>query len=1303
MDSRKDESPQVIPKAPVDDISPDAVPNSKKQLTNADLYQPVSDFTAIPVDTSFSNEAHEFFNGSTISPAVNQKPFVPEAGFGKSISQGFQAVNDLSLMYNYQNSNFGSDNPLDDPVPADWDIKEAAKQYSNIDSKYAGYMLDANGPKDLQRRYYNVLDRMYNDSLYEKGSMWGHAAGMIAGGILSPTSWIPLGIEAKSARLSVRLAQDIPKIIPGIAVASVTHEAIAQTNDIAGNLEDFAINSFRDTIFGTAFMGTAMGIGHGYTAGKIWDTRRTVNILYNDIELIPQIKPDSSFSHLKAVGTDGSVSAAKVDNAQQFANSQMAKDGMFAIPILGGWLGKGSELINPIVRGLNSHYQVMRGYVDRAGDHGIATEGTNAGIASPEKFEVKMANLNGENKQLMWWLHGLHLERNGLDSAKRVRSGIAETKMKMTKDEAYVSPNDFMGEIEGVIINDVPSKHSTVNEAAAAMILKMDESYKRYREAFDLPESWLPPKTARGYLSRVYDLDKMLTHQKEFVDVVSAYLKTADEEIESYMKPVRDLKEAYLAAKESHLDYIKDKSLSEDQIETSVKAIKALKKKHLDEEARVQDRIRSDESLRIHAEDIMALSSTESKKLIKILKPLNAAKRGVKTEQTVLDGVNFDIVKTKGSLAESKNREAIDSLTARLQELNDKVPELEENIRVAKESRDTEYLKLQDSARDGKIDRIYYENDKGAIKFKDPKDKLKFRKIYESDAHRTKSAASYHASIMNHTAEQTNVQVLSALLGRKGESPLKKRSLLVPDHILYEGDFLSKNLGVNVANYRNLLGRRTFMKEVYGDITMDGGQEGIVEQLRQEYLGNVDTINRHLDHAKRKGTEKDVKKWEKALRKENKLFASTKDDMSHFHKKMMGEASGTQKQREFTSILRNFAVSIKLGAVPLTQISDMMAIPMKHGIWPTIKHGLMPMLRNIKNLIASGKGEKYVKYAPHAHLGLNQTLMAHQERTWAGSAQPYTPMYGKLVNGMESLAHMSQNFAGTNQVDNVLQETIAGIYQSEVMEWMHDFKAGKLKPRDKQKLLIYGIQPEKWADRFINGWKEAGSDGNGFGGFNSRFWEWSDNEALLKMQESIQRSVRDTVIRGGMFDSPFALDNPYIGTMFMFKRWVMGSMTRYTIPLMQKPDSEKLVGAMLMFAAGTMVTPLRRIARGQDPIQDEDNMVLNGLIDGGALTLPMDFIETANVLMGGSLMKDIKNDRYRQRSVAGLVAGPMGSIGDDIGHVIMMVAKGQANQQDLNRFARLIPLLQSWQLRGFSNKMVESTGLPETAAQASKQ
>ena len=164
--------------------------------------------SAFPIEMPYEDQYHEYFQGQTLKPNF---PEDKEAvGTFESIKQGFNAVNDLSLIYNYQSTQAGMDNPLYDPVPPGWKPADDEDAFHGIDDIWKGYLLAATSPKDLKRRQYKALEYIQNEKRYENGSMLGHAIGLLTGGIVSPSTWIPLGAEIKAARLSQRLIERYP-------------------------------------------------------------------------------------------------------------------------------------------------------------------------------------------------------------------------------------------------------------------------------------------------------------------------------------------------------------------------------------------------------------------------------------------------------------------------------------------------------------------------------------------------------------------------------------------------------------------------------------------------------------------------------------------------------------------------------------------------------------------------------------------------------------------------------------------------------------------------------------------------------------------------------------------------------------------------------------------------------------------------------------------------------------------------------------------------------------------------------------
>lgn len=1243
--------------------------------------------SALPLDINFVPNNPMTYQGNvqSIHPDEaneNKKPFeigIKEnpyhAGVFETAKAEFKSTSTLVNDANKFDQLLQDQNPMDDVVPTNWKPTDDMSAFNGITSKYLSFIMGSSGPKDQRKRYNHVLDLQANDKLIDNGSVLGMLLGGFAGAspLGSPESIIPIAGQVKYARYAPTILNSMARAVPGVALGSAAYNANINATKDAGNLENFVVNTFADTVFGTVFSGAIAGASRVIDSGALWDLRKTLNPIYHGIDFKVKVNPEGEFKGYQAVDTTGSLSAAQVNYAQDFADSTFAKTGLFKIPYFGEGALKFFGVFNPLVRMINSPYQSVRGFADRTADHSFITEGNLQGKAAPQRFENLMNQLSGSNRSIYSQIDGLHLVRNGLDIGLRATNPLKKVTAHFTKND-YISKEQFGSEIRNVIINGNPSEHGAVNEAASLLRTSMDESYKAYRKAYDLPEDWLPPKTAEGYLMRVYDTPYMTLHENEWKDVISGYLKQADQEIETHLQPIREL--------ESHI-----KLANKQEVPLLKSRLNSLQES-------LQNEIRANPDLRIHAEDWRALSANEAKEIQTLTKPIEDIQKLIEEQKKVISSFK----KVKGE----NNKAALDMERSKLKELEDSHFQEEE--------------KIQERIHSGEIKNNLYDRIPGSqrYKLKDVNNRLKFREVHESDYHRQQAAKAYYDTIMNQTPEQTINQVLGKLTGESRADPTYQRTLLVPDKILYENNFLSNDIGSNVINYRNVLGRRTFLKTVFNDLSVEGDIQPIIENVNKEHQSFREPLNNKLAEIKeeRKNPEADQKlldeqekKVKKALAKESSRFNTAIEQMNLTYSKMMGHKVGSKTAEKYKSMIMSYTAAIRLGFVPFSMLSDLGGNILQHGMWPFIRDGLIPSIESLGGALKTKDSEALRNAAPHVHLALQDVLMGYADKNFGGQSQPYINMGNKVANGLENIAHLSSNLAGTNYFENGLQHITASIMQSKVMKSMVDFKKGELSKKDLQGLLKYSLDPKEWSDRFIAAFEKNGADKTKLGGYQSNFWKWDDLEASNKMSDTVFRGVKDTVIQRGMLDAPFFMDNPLGAIIMGFKGWTFASLTRYVIPAMQQADGQKLMGISFMLAMGALVSPTRRIASGKDPYPDDatpQQIFWAAFQDSGFFSFFGDVLSDMNLISGGTLLGSLKNDRYRDRTMAG-VLGPAAGVANDLYSILGSMWSGEVNQADVNKMVRLIPFTQITQFRALSNKLVESLDLPKTRGQARKQ
>lgn len=1259
----------------------------------------------IPTEIKYDENYSTFFDGTATHPLAPEPTLKP--GFLETVGHTVLNEGEITRAYTYLKQKHEDSLPLYDPHDPDWSPKSNEAMMVGIWHKNQGRILAASGPKDQERRYYDILDAQAQEEFYRNGSFAAH---LVGGGLaltppFSPSMLIFGGIAAKYGAVAPSFLEGFSELSSGIAVQSLVHNAWNQTLSQNGNMQDFIDGFYNDTIAGVALIGGGLGLSKAFTGWQAYRARGTLKLVQDGIDPTPVLNTDGEMTRVMARST--SAGAAEVKAAEEYLNSNMVKSGLFGIPIAGNMIGKGAAKFNPIFRMMNSEFPHVAGIIDRVADHGIVTERNAAGFASPVKFENILDTYQAETTNAFAQIKALYLERNGIDISNPVYNKVQEMKASYM-DTGYVTPEKFQGEIDSALRTKESSSHAAVNDAVAIIRPLIDTPYKRWRELENLPEEILDPLTAEGYSMRVYNTNEMENRQIDWEDLVSESLAKQDAVIESLNKPINDYRDYIKSAERDHIELSK-RGATNEEVAKSAENIALLKKELGIKKSDLQDELRNNRKHRAILEDAGALSAREAKELKQIFKPLETIRSQQKEAQVEISKLKNDKLKIKARISKAqqtktvlKNIESTDAIDTKISAMEDKVDELYHAEQQAKDD-------LNTAVHEGKISKLYYtKKHNGEIIWKDPKDRLKTRKPFKDNNERLNAATAYYHTILNQSAEDTIAQTMDSLLGRHGENALKHRTLLIPDEDFTNSNFLSKDLMVNVANYRLMLARKIALIETFGkEGEFNSGFQSVVAAFRDDFIAKNDAINNKIRELeaipeKTKEVTKQIESLQKELKRLQKSFKDNKEDVRLTYEKMMGRTRASKSAREYTRMARNFAVSTKLGAVPLTMITDFSAIGMKHNYWPTIRDGVIPALQNISNLMKKGAASDYEKTAKYSLVALTNNISATADRNWSGLAQPYTPLGGKLAKGIENMAHISNTMAGTIMLDNFFQRLTASTIDAKIVRYCQDFLEGKLNERDKMKLLVYGLQPETWAKRIVDGWASRDKDGDG-GAAISRFFEWEDKEASNMMASTIRRGVKDTVIRRGMFDAPFAMDDPWIGTMFLFKGWLAASFTRFLLPLMQRPDAEKLLGTFIMLTAGALVTPLRRITKGEDPIQDGDKMAINAMIDSGVFSAPMDIFQTINALTAGTLMKDSQNDRYQNRSIAGYLMGPIGGTADDFAHIIRMMGTGNFNKQDLKKAIRQIPGTQPWYARGAWNKLIGSTSLPENFGEAQRQ
>lgn len=1234
--------------------------------------------------------------------------------------------------------------PLNEVVPDGWSPNTQPEMFYDINPQYMPYLMDSKGPKDLQYRRERVMSEQEHDETLANGSMFARIIGGFAGAVTDPTSYIPIAGWVKYAKFAPTILKSAARAVPGMTAAGVIQSGANELDRVNGNLHDFVVNSAIDSVFASSIFGGIGGVALALDKMEMLSLKDLASSWVKGVDFQHIMDESGKVTGIKAIDTTGNLGAKELDYAQQLADSSFNKSGFFKLPYIGDaalWLKGYPGIGSPLLNGLNSTYDTIKGFFDRAADHTIITKGLAEGGVRAPSFEFLMKREFANLRSIATQMNALHLQRMGMDlkfrplaDATQVGLGLYNKSLKLLGQDldktGYISREQFNDEIQRVLYSGESSEHAAVNEGASLAREQYNRIAQNYLKAYNLPEDYL--SNMEKYLSRVYDTEYMNTHKEGaggWVPTIANWLKESDAMITGRMQPIRDLESQIQNAKEAHAELIKQPGINDKVVKQSSDKIEKLQRDLKIQNENLQNELRTNPEYDYHIEDRFALSADEAKELTRILKPLNDLKSKADAQQKIVSALKSAKAKSKQSAIKGKTAETAKKHVSEETANTAKVKIEEEKLNELNRQIEDKQYELYSSARNGEINPRFFNSI--THEFKDPSNRLKFRDVYGSDIERQNAAKAYYDSIMHLKPEDIINDVMGKITGNAKENPLKARTLLVPDELLYNNNFMTKDLMAKLYNYTLYLSRKTHLKNVFQDVTHDGGIEPLIERLGDEYkskrapfdnrkteianeiknidekirAGNLSGKEIEKLNSQKEDLQAQDKKLDKNIKAEAKRFDAAKTLMQKAYEKMMGNSNRGMGERMIRSGIMSFTAMANLHFLPPTQLADLGSIGLQHGVWPFVRDAVYPVLQSLGGILKTKDSEALRKTAPSVDLALQDQIGGYADKNWSMEAQPYLNM-GRIVGGIEKLAHFSSNLDLTTYIDNGLQRLAGATIQSEFMRILHDSVVGKMSKKDSEYLRKYGIDPKQWAERMVKAYEDAQGFKTALGGYQSKFWQWQDLEAANVFSDAVFRGIQNTILNRGMFDSPFWADN-MLGMIFhTFTGWGYASINRYLVPMLQRPDASQILKVMLSLGFGSLVSPMRRMIRGEDAVPE--NMsdaqrfweTINDSNIGSALATTLDW---ANLISGDRLLGDLKNDKYRDRMRIGAF-GPVVSTANRMANIFDSLASGEFNQQDANQMARMLPITGSAWGYYMSKMLIDKLELPPTrgAAHAEK-
>jgi len=1236
-------------------------------------------------------EAYRDDPGSMLMP--NDAPVLPiktskhKPGFFATLGHAFSEYNEFAQAGRFIKREVEFSHPADDEVPDDFNPDDI-KYLQDYPSNYWDWLSEAQSPNEMAARQQYVLNKVQENEDYANGSFAASLLGGFAGGALSPSSYLPFAAGVKYMGIAQNVVKGVLNAAPGVALQTVAHEGFMQATEAGGNLEDFAINSLRDAAFGVAFMGAGAGLGAAYRGGKLWNVRKVANYNYEGVDFNHVIDPETGqlSGGIKATAAPGySLSAAKVEQAQQFADSAAHHGFLFGVPGVSKLAGN-SILGSPIVKGLTNRFETIRGFTDLLASHSIITKGLLEGKARPDTAEDIISSINAGAVDFNLQYRSHFLEENGIIGGFNVKNATKALSQRALKGQRTSWESFNHNVVDSTITQEFNYSKST-NAASKLYTDYTDRIYEEFQKAMGFDPEILSPRNARGYYTQNMDNISLVKYQDKFRQVVADEFKRQDSVLEEISRPLEEAKK-FLAQLEEH------KLTGQAYDRSAVNEIKDARDRVREAQREIERRARDDEDVALLLEDRNFVTMEDAEKIRDLHAPINEQQNLVSAQKKEISKLKSQLSAAKSSAKTNVTKEATQRNIIKMKALEKEIKTAESKLNELTNKVDELTDELHQRAHKGEIDNKLFTKDQNVIKFRDPNEWAKFRKPFESDDARIAAAEAQRNLYLNNTTEQIQQSIMGSMMPSLVANPLKRRTFLIPAKILNDAGFIASDVPKAAASYSRALGRHIALNKVFKDINMLEGEAGPAGMAR--ILGEERTQFEKKINADEKLTQE---KREKELLKLDRDFRDATQFMKNMMDSFMGRTNASASTLRVTRAIKNFAASTKLGGVPITQVTDIGAIILKHGLWPYLRDGLKPMIQTLNGYVDSELSEIQKRNSADALLSLQHMESGYGTRYSDNLSVGDVPIATHLESALEKVGHLSGNFFGTNFIDNANQRVVAGIMQSRIMRHMYEFKAGTLSKTDEIALLQYGLDPKQWSEKFIKAFEEGSGWKTKTGAYQSKYWEWKDNEAVSRMAMTIRRGVQDTIVQRGLFTSPFWTNNPLLGMIFMFHGWGFSAFNKFTVPMMQRPDAAKLQGIIFMLGLGAMIDPLRKLANGKKADIDNDDTwfgkAFETVSNSGILGHTPDILQTFNKFLGGELLPKTteKYQGWNKWSVLGPAAGMAEDIATIIQHSIGTDKKFTTN--DAKKAIRLVPLTGALGLRGLLNQWAESLDLPE--------
>lgn len=360
--------------------------------------------------------------------------------------------------------------------------------------------------------------------------------------------------------------------------------------------------------------------------------------------------------------------------------------------------------------------------------------------------------------------------------------------------------------------------------------------------------------------------------------------------------------------------------------------------------------------------------------------------------------------------------------------------------------------------------------------------------------------------------------------------------------------------------------------------------------------------------------------------------------------------------------------STKLANIVLSSFGDMGKIVYVHGLWPVVRDGIIPIIRE-PGLWTFSRRQAQAAGTAADLLGFSTAMrMADMADEWG----PRT----RIERGMDATARLALWAAGFDAYNQTLKNFSAILVHNQLWRNVKALAAGRKIPRfELARLARLGIDPE------LAGRMAAQREIRVGGMMWPDVDNWTAADQIRAWRSAVGQEIHEAVIHGGQ-DTPLFMSKPLGAMIMQFQRFGIASMQRTVISGAQRlsmGDMRVVSGMIAMLALGYIGYRAKAAIGGWETPEDPIEHVWKGFEQSGISAYFGALNRATEALTGGefgvsAMLGNPQTKKYWRGAQPMALLGPTINSINDMGVVLGNIAAGEMDEKDRRRIVSNIPL-----------------------------